>query len=102
MYSHLCPLSERYVFDILTFTFEMGSIMATDLQSIATNYRTVSRTASELVSIGLMDVTIVDDGRLKKIYRLTPKGERVAMHLMQAKLEFEETVIDRGNPEQKE
>ena len=64
--------------------------------------KTVSRTASNLVSIGLMDVTIIDDGRLKKIYKLTPKGEKVAMHLMQAKLEFEETVIDMGNPCQNE
>ena len=102
MYSRLCPLSERYVFDILTFTLEMDGIMATDLQNIASNYKTVSRTASNLVSIGLMDVTIIDDGRLKKIYKLTPKGEKVAMHLMQAKLEFEETVIDMGNPCQNE
>ena len=102
MYSRLCPLSERYVFDILTYTYEMGSIMATDLQSIASNYKTVSRTAANLVSIGLLDVTIVDDGRLKKIYRLTPKGEKIAMHLMQAKLEFEETDVDIGNPKNKE
>ena len=102
MYSRLCPLSERYVFDVLTYTFEMGSIMATDLQGIATNYKTISKTASDLVSIGLMDVKVIDDGRLKKIYSLTPKGEKVAMHLMQAKLEFEEVKIDRGNPDGKE
>ena len=90
MYSRLCPLSERYVFDILTYIYEKESVKATDLQEIGTNYKSLKKTSAELVSIGLVDMEIVDDGKLKKVYTLTPKGKKVAKHLLQAKNELDE------------
>lgn len=92
MYSHLCPLSERYVFDILTYTYEKGRIKASDLQDIASSYRTAKKMADDLIELGLLVMNIEDEDRLRKIYSLTPKGEKVAMNLHKAKMEFEETV----------
>ena len=89
MYSRLCLLSERYVFDILTYIYDKGSIIATDLQDIATNYRSVKKATDDLIEAGLVKMQIVDEGRMKKIYTLTPKGEQVAVHLLHAKIEFE-------------
>ena len=99
MYSRLCPLSERYVFDILTYVYEKDSVMATDLQRIATNYKSLKKASEDLVSAGLMDMTVVDDGRLKKIFTLTPKGKKVAKHLMQAKVEFDTEMIPSSDRE---
>lgn len=90
MYSRLCPLSERYVFDILTYTYEKEKIKASDLQEIASSYRTAKKMADDLISIGLLEMNIEDEDRLRKIYTLTKKGKNVASHLYKAKLEFEE------------
>ena len=89
MYSRLCLLSERYVFDILTYIYDKGCIIATDLQNIATNYRSVKKVTDDLIEKGLIKMQIIDEGRIKKSFSLTPKGERVAIHLVQAKYELE-------------
>ena len=99
MYSRLCLLSERYMFDILTYIYENGSIIATDLQDIATNYRSVKKATGDLIDAGLVMMQIVDDGRMKKMFTLTPKGERVTVHLLQAKVEMGKEYIPFTDPE---
>ena len=93
MYSRLCLLSERYVFDILTYIHGKGSIIATDLQDIATNYRSVRKATDDLIDAGLVKMQIIDDDRMKKMFTLTPKGERVTIHLLHAKTELENGCI---------
>ena len=99
MYSRLCLLSERYVFDILTYIYENGSIIATDLQDIATNYRSVRKVTDDLIDAGLVKMRIVDDGRIKKVFSLTPKGERVTVHLLHAKIEMEKEYVKSADLE---
>lgn len=92
MYSQ-CPLAERYVFDILTLTYEKKRIKASDLQTVASSYRTAKKQADMLVELGLLEMRIEDEDRLRKIYTLTPKGRKVASHLCNAKAELSETYI---------
>ena len=74
--------------------------MASDLQKIATNYKTVSKVASDLIDEGLVEMNVIDDGRLKKIYTLTPKGTKVSEHLFRAKMELKRLSQDNSQPKE--
>ena len=78
MTDYQSPLSSRYAVDILSLVYENEKIMATDMLRIAKNYKTVIKTADELVDLGLMTMHLEAGRRLMKIYELTPKGKRRA------------------------
>ena len=72
MTDYQSPLSSRYAVDILSLVYENEKIMATDMLRIAKNYKTVIKTADELVDLGLMTMHL-EAGR-----RLTRRRARIA------------------------
>ena len=72
------PLSDKYVYDILTLICTNGRIKASDLKRICSNYDTVKKAAEMLVSIGLLFCYTDRGSRLRIIYEVTPKGQEIA------------------------
>lgn len=79
------PLSKRYAADILALIYENESIMATDMLRIAKNYKTVIKTADELVGLGLLDMRMEVSRRMMKVYRLTPKGKALGKRMFECR-----------------
>ena len=79
------PLSKRYAADILALIYENESIMATDMLRIAKNYKTVIKTADELVGLGLLDMRMEVGRRMMKVYRLTPKGKALGKRMFECR-----------------
>ena len=96
MTDYQSPLSSRYAVDILALVYENEKIMATDMLRIAKNYKTVIKTADQLVDMGLMTMHLEAGRRLMKIYELTPKGKSIGKRMAECrdiyygKLDFEE------------
>lgn len=96
MTDYQSPLSSRYAVDILALVYENEKIMATDMLRIAKNYKTVIKTADQLVDLGLMTMHLEAGRRLMKIYELTPKGKAVGKRMFECReifygrLDFEE------------
>lgn len=96
MTDYQSPLSSRYAVDILALVYENEKIMATDMLRIAKNYKTVIKTADQLVDMGLMTMHLEAGRRLMKIYELTPKGKAIGKHMSECReiyygnLDFEE------------
>ena len=63
---------------------------------IAKNYKTVIKTADQLVDMGLMTMHLEAGRRLMKIYELTPKGKAIGKRMSECReiyygnLDFEE------------
>lgn len=79
------PLSSRYAVDILSLIYQEEKIMATDMLRIAKNYKTVIKTADELVELGLMTMHLEAGRRLMKIYELTPMGKSIARRMYESR-----------------
>lgn len=80
-----CPLSDKYVVDILSMVYESGRITASDLRKICNNYNTIRNTADRLVSLGLM-VTYTEKGaRVRIIYEPTQKGVIIGRMLSESR-----------------
>ncbi|QHK16708.1 MAG: hypothetical protein A3205_08900 [Methanomassiliicoccales archaeon Mx-03] len=96
MTDYQSPLSSRYAVDILALVYENEKIMATDMLRIAKNYKTVIKTADQLVDMGLMTMHLEAGRRLMKIYELTPKGKAIGKRMSECReiyygnLDFEE------------
>jgi len=96
------PLSSRYAVDIISLIYENEKIMATDMLRIAKNYKTVIKTADELVELGLLEMHLEAGRRLMKIYTLTAKGKSIGKRMFECReifygrLDFEEDVISEG------
>lgn len=106
MTDYQSPLSSRYAVDILAMVYEEEKIMATDMLRIAKNYKTVIKTADELVELGLMTMHLEAGRRLMKIYELTPKGKAIGKRMAECRdifygrLDFEDgTSVEK--PEKK-
>ena len=82
------PLSSRYAADIISLIYENEKIMATDMLRIAKNYKTVIKTADELVDLGLMEMHLEAGKRLMKIYTLTPKGKAIGKRMYESRESF--------------
>lgn len=85
MTDYQSPLSSRYAVDILSLVYENEKIMATDMLRIAKNYKTVIKTADELVDLGLMTMHLEAGRRLMKIYELTPKGKAIGKRMAECR-----------------
>ncbi len=85
MTDYQSPLSNRYAVDILSLVYESEKIMATDMLRIAKNYKTVIKTADQLVDLGLMTMHLEAGRRLMKIYELTPKGKAIAKRMVECR-----------------
>ena len=85
MTDYQSPLSSRYAVDILSLVYENEKIMATDMLRIAKNYKTVIKTADELVNLGLMTMHLEAGRRLMKIYELTPKGKAIGKRMAECR-----------------
>lgn len=85
MTDYQSPLSSRYAVDILALVYENEKIMATDMLRIAKNYKTVIKTADQLVDLGLMTMHLEAGRRLMKIYELTPKGKAVGKRMFECR-----------------
>ncbi len=98
------PLSSRYAADIISLIYENEKIMATDMLRIAKNYKTVIKTADELVDLGLMEMHLEAGKRLMKIYPLTPKGKAIGRRMYESReifygrMDFEEPVVAESAP----
>ena len=80
-----CPLSDKYVVDILSMVYESGRITASDLRKICNNYNTIRNAADRLVSLGLM-VTYMEKGaRIRIIYEPTKKGVIIGKMLSESR-----------------
>ncbi len=79
------PLSSRYATDIMSLIYENDRIMATDMLRIAKNYKTVIKTADELVALGLLEMHLEAGKRLMKIYELTPKGKSIGKRAFESR-----------------
>lgn len=96
------PLSSRYAVDIISLIYENEKIMATDMLRIAKNYKTVIKTADELVELGLLEMHLEAGRRLMKIYTLTTKGKSIGKRMFECReifygrLDFEEDVVSEG------
>ncbi len=88
MTDYQSPLSSRYAVDILSLVYENEKIMATDMLRIAKNYKTVIKTADELVDLGLMTMHLEAGRRLMKIYELTPKGKAIGKRMFESREVF--------------
>ena len=99
MTDYQSPLSSRYAVDILALVYESEKIMATDMLRIAKNYKTVIKTADQLVDMGLMTMHLEAGRRLMKIYELTPKGKAIGKRMAECrdiyygKLDFEDGAV---------
>ena len=106
MTDYQSPLSSRYAVDILSMVYENEKIMATDMLRIAKNYKTVIKTADQLVDLGLMTMHLEAGRRLMKIYELTPKGKAIGKRMVECRaifygrLHFEEDTVSE-KPEKK-
>lgn len=106
MTDYQSPLSSRYAVDILSMVYENEKIMATDMLRIAKNYKTVIKTADQLVDLGLMTMHLEAGRRLMKIYELTPKGKAIGKRMVECReifygrLDFEENTVSE-KPEKK-
>ncbi len=89
------PLSNRYAVDVLSMIYEHEQIMATDMLRIAKNYKTVIKTADELVDLGLLEMHLEAGRRLMKIYQLTPKGKAIGKRMFECR----EILYERLEPE---
>ena len=85
MTDYQSPLSSRYAVDILALVYENEKIMATDMLRIAKNYKTVIKTADQLVDMGLMTMHLEAGRRLMKIYELTPKGKAIGKRMSECR-----------------
>lgn len=108
MTDYQSPLSSRYAVDILALVYENEKIMATDMLRIAKNYKTVIKTADQLVDLGLMSMHLEAGRRLMKIYELTPKGKAVGKRMFECReifygrMDFEEgKVSEKGEKKSK-
>ena len=79
------PLSSRYAVDIISLIYENDKIMATDMLRIAKNYKTVIKTADQLVELGLLEMHLEAGRRLMKIYELTPKGRAIGKRMFESR-----------------
>ncbi len=79
------PLSGRYAVDIISLIYENDRIMATDMLRIAKNYKTVIKTADQLVELGLLEMHLEAGRRLMKIYELTPKGRAIGKRMFECR-----------------
>ena len=107
MTDYQSPLSSRYAVDILSLVYESEKIMATDMLRIAKNYKTVIKTADELVELGLMTMHLEAGRRLMKIYELTPKGRAIGKRMFECReifydrQEFESGESEKGEKKSK-
>lgn len=74
-------LGERYAVNILVFLYDQGSVVATEMRAVASNYNTIVKVAKKLETAGLLNIAIVTSPRVTHTYRLTEKGKRVAEKL---------------------
>ena len=94
------PLSSRYAVDIISMIYENEKIMATDMLRIAKNYKTVIKTADELVELGIMEMHLEAGRRLMKIYQLTPKGKAIGRRMFESReifygrMDFDEPIAE--------
>jgi len=74
-------LGEGYAVNILVFLFDQGSVVATEMRAVASNYNTIVKVAKKLEEAGLLNIAIATSPRITHTYRLTEKGKRVAEKL---------------------
>lgn len=72
------------VADLLVLLLERGEIVASQLRLVNRNYAKISAVAKELEICGLIAVRMERSPRVSHIYRLTPKGKKVAEKLREA------------------
>lgn len=73
------------VADLLVLLLERGEIVASQLRLVNRNYAKISAVAKDLEACGLVSVRMERSPRVSHIYRLTPKGKKVAEKLKEAK-----------------
>lgn len=78
-------LGEADVVDLLILLLEKGSIIATQLRLVNRNYAKIAAVARDLEDRGLVTIILERSPRVTHIYRLTPKGRRVAEKLREVK-----------------
>ena len=97
------PLSDKYVYDILTLIWANDKIMASELKRVCSNYDTVKRAAEMLVNIGLLQCYTERGSRLRIIYEETPKGREIAELLMKTRtMLYGEVFLDGVTPPKEE
>lgn len=78
-------LGEADVVDLLVLLLDKGSIIATQLRLVNRNYAKIAAMARSLEDIGLITILLERSPRVTHVYKLTPKGRRVAEKLKEAK-----------------
>jgi predicted transcriptional regulator len=74
-------LSEPYAVDLILYLSEKGSMMATDLRDIHSNYPKMVSLCRSLSEMDLLVIEVENRPRIQYTYRLTEKGKRVAEKL---------------------
>lgn len=83
-------LSDRNTVSLLFYLLDAGEISASDLRTISKNYYTMVNLCSELRDRGLVKIREERSPKLKHVYSLTKKGEKVAKKLLEAQEIIEE------------
>lgn len=81
--------SHNYAAGLLCFINDVGYAYVTDLLVICSSHRTMTRIMDELLSYGLVQLTIEDKGHIAKRYCVTPKGRTAARLLNKVRVTVE-------------
>lgn len=83
-------IGEKYVPEILIYILENDEVHSTSFRAISSHYKGVVSKAEELEGRGYLDIERQTQPIVKKTFRLTEKGEKIAKELKKIEEKMEE------------